>query len=177
MTTTSPLTLLEDSFQQLTTVLARLSADDWTREQNGKWTLAQETAHILKANQQTALLLSPAGRALWRSNTRPSLASEAIRDAYKTALAANPGVVNTATAPAEDAVQKTPAEQLAAWKETGEALSHHVAALSEEDLDGFTVWKHPLLGPLTAREMIYFTGHHTQHHAVSMLRKLGEVRL
>lgn len=50
-----------------------------------------------------------------------------------------------------------------------------MSGLADTDLDAYTVWKHPLLGPLTVREMIYFTIHHTDHHSASLQQKQTQV--
>jgi len=173
MTTTELQTHLRTSLQLFASYLGQVSDEAWNQDQAGKWTLAQETDHVLKAGQRTALLFSPAGRTVWKANERPSRSYETVVTEYLTGLAANPTITNRTTAPDTEAPQPGPAEQLAQWQQAGEALITNVAGLTDEELDGFTVWKHPLIGPVTAREMLYFTSYHTRHHANSLARKLG----
>lgn len=45
-----------------------------------------------------------------------------------------------------------------------ETLNHKIQKWKEEDLDNYVI-PHPLLGKLTAREMLYFTIYHVQHHS------------
>lgn len=168
---------LSDSLQRITDLFSQFTDEQWHRDQNGKWTLAQELAHLLTSTQQTGLLLSSMGRSRWQPVARPSRSYEEIRDQYLDAIASRGGVFNPATAPSEEANQLSAPEQLANWQQAANLLKSSVGALSDEDLDNFTVWKHPLLEPVTGREMVYFTTYHTLHHEASLRRKMGEIAI
>jgi hypothetical protein len=161
---------LRPALQSISELLSTLSADDWQRPQAGKWTVAEEVDHLLLSTKGTAFVLSPAARPKWHEYTGGSRSFETIVHEYQAALQANPGVVNAATAPTEAANQLTIDEQMANWKAAAQKLQAVVNGL-DVDLDAYTVWKHPLLGPLTIWEMIYFTQYHTEHHYQSLLRK------
>lgn len=158
------------ALQSISELLSNLSTDDWQRPQAGKWTMAQEFEHLLLSTKGTAFVLSPAVRPKWHEHTGGSRSFETIVRDYQASLQANPGVVNAATAPTEAASQLTIDEQTANWKAAAQNLQAVINGLAV-DPDTYTVWKHPLLGPLTIREMIYFTQHHTEHHYQSLLRK------
>jgi len=162
-------THLETTLQSVSALLTTLSADDWQRSQGEKWSIAEEFEHLRLSTQATAFILSTAGRSRWHSYTGESRSFEAIQTQYQVSLAANPGVTNAATRPSADA--QTLADQLTNWTRMGQLVSVAVAELTEDELDTNTVWKHPSLGPLTVREMIYFTIHHTEHHQRSMIQK------
>lgn len=174
MTTSTIKTSLTESLQGITDFLQQVSASDWQRPQNGKWTIAEEFEHILIANSGTARLLSPAGRTVWRSGAKPSRTYDTIKDEYLAGLAANPGINNPNTNPSTEATQKTSTQQLTNWQKTNQALLGALDGISEDDLDNFTVWKHPFLGPFTVREMIYFTDFHTRHHTAILTKKQAE---
>ena len=171
MTLSTIKTSLTESLQGITEFLQQVSAADWQRPQNGKWTIAEELEHILIANTGTARLLSSAGRAIWRPGAQPSRTYNAIKDEYLAGLAANPGLNNPTTNPSAESAQKTSAQQLANWQQTTLALLNALDGITEDDLDHFTVWKHPFLGPFTVREMIYFTDYHTRHHTDILTKK------
>lgn len=173
MTISEIKTSLSESLQGIADFLQQVPEMAWPRPQNGKWTIAQEVEHILIANTGTARLLSPPGRTIWRPGAQPSRTYDGIKEEYLTGLAANPGINNPATNPSTESTQKTPQQQLANWQHTSQALLSAVDAISEEELDEYTVWKHPFLGPFTVREMLYFTDYHTRHHT-SILKKKQE---
>jgi hypothetical protein len=174
MTSTELTPSLTNGLQDMAAFLSTISPADWQRPQGGKWTIAQELAHILIANTSTARLLSPVGRAVWRVGGHESRSYDTIRDQYLAALANFPGANNPNTNPTADIEQLTPEQQLANWQQMATQLLSSLGALAEADLDGYTVWKHPLIGPFTVREMIYFTDYHTQHHLTSLRKKSAQ---
>jgi uncharacterized damage-inducible protein DinB len=50
-----------------------------------------------------------------------------------------------------------------------EALTARVAKWSEANMD-YHVLPHPLLGPLSVREMLFFTVYHNTHHVLNVQR-------
>ena len=52
------------------------------------------------------------------------------------------------------------------------ALGATVARWDEADLDTYRL-PHPLLGPLTLREMLVFTLYHYSHHRENVVRRMG----
>jgi hypothetical protein len=168
MTQPELLAQLETNFQTIRQFLQTVSPDDWARPQGQKWSIAEETAHLLNATQGTAFLFSPAGRATWRPTDRASLTYEEICENYRQALATrNPAIPASANTD-----QPRPDQQAQTWQAATQLLLNtlHNGGLSA-DLGRFTVWKHPLLGPLTAREMLYFTNYHTERHIVTLRAK------
>ncbi|RIV17796.1 DinB family protein [Fibrisoma montanum] len=171
MNLTEPTTALTDALQAITALLDTLSTDDLHRSQGTRWTIAQEMEHLRKSTQGTAFLLSPASRPKWYPYTGESRTYETVVAQYQSALAASAPVNNAATRPTDEIASLTADQQKDAWNTVVQQLLASVGQLTEADLDTFTVWKHPLLGPLTVREMIYFTTHHTEHHHASLVRK------
>lgn len=171
MTHTQLLSALGERFGQVTDLLQHVSPDRWHGPQAHQWTIAQETEHLRLSTQGTVFLFSPQNRASWRPTDRAGRSYELIRDGYLNALAERSGNVNQAFGPTAQSDRLTPDEQARNWQTITTQLLRLVTDLPETDLDAFTVWKHPLLGPVTGREMLYFTLYHTQHHYVSLQRK------
>lgn len=175
MNLTEQKTALTNALQAITDLLATFSTDDLHRPQGTKWTIAQEMDHLRKSTQGTAFLLSPASRPKWYPYTGESRSYETVVAQYQSALLANAAVNNAATRPTDEVAGLTAEQQTEAWQTAVQQLSASAGQLTEADLDAFTVWKHPLLGPLTVREMIYFTTHHTEHHHASLIRKQSAI--
>lgn len=173
MTYTETKIHLTDSLHTIATLLSGTTADDWQRPQNGKWTMSQEFEHLRTATQGTAFLLSPMNRPAWRPADRASRSYETIVQEYRDGLAARPIVVGGALAPTAESDALTVAEQAGRWQQATQQLLTVVEHFPEADLDAYTIWKHPILGPITPREMLYFTTYHTQHHEASLARKRG----
>ncbi|OIN60668.1 DinB family protein [Arsenicibacter rosenii] len=171
MTVTTVSTALAASLRAMAGFIGTLTDAQLHRSQDGKWTIGQELAHIYLADSSTSRLLSDAGRAMWRPEARESRSFDAIKAGYLEQLARFPGANNPNTNPKPELESLTPAQWLENWQTMSAQLLAHVDAIPETDLDAYTVWKHPLLGPFTVREMIYFTGYHTQHHADIVSRK------
>ena len=166
---------LNPALQSISELLSNLLANDWQRPQAGKWTIAEEVDHLLLSTKGTAFVLSLSARSKWYEHTGESRSFETIVHDYQVALQANPGVFNAATAPTEAASQLTIDEQTTNWEAAARKLQTVINELVI-DPDAYTVWKHPLLGPLTIREMIYFAQHHTEHHYQSLLRKQSALK-
>lgn len=162
---------LTESLQGVTEFLQQVTEADWKRPQDSKWTIAEEVDHILIANAGTSRLLSTGGRTIWRAGDHASRTFQQIKEQYLAGLAANPGVSNPTTHPSAESNEKTIEQQLADWQQMTTALLLALDNISADDLDRFTVWKHPFLGPFTLREMLYFTDYHTRHHHQSLVRK------
>lgn len=162
---------LAKSLQAITELLQVVSIEDWQRLQGDKWTIAQESEHLRLSTQGAAFVLSSAGRSRWFPFNGASRSYHTVIKQYQAALAANVNVNNASTRPSDESNTLTLAQQTENWQKVVQQVLTTIDTVSEADLDSFTVWKHPLLGPLTVREMIYFTIHHTQHHHNSLSRK------
>ena len=172
MNTNDLTTTLSRSLQSIGELLSSLSANDWQRPQvGGKWTIAQEFEHVRLSTQSTAYVLSAAGRSRWHPYNGESRSFEMLVNQYQTALKATGSVNNAATYPTEASAQLTIGQQVDNWNKVTRELITVIGELPETDVDAYTVWKHPLLGPLTVREMVCFTAHHTDHHHAGMIRK------
>ncbi len=131
---------------------------------NGKWTPAQQLEHILRAVRPVAMaLLVPKWFLRWRFGkpNRPARDYDGLVQRYEEKLSAGgraSGRFVPPTVPANEV------EHIAvSLRSTVDDLSRRVNTWTEKDLDT-VLMPHPLLGKLTAREMLFFTIYHVQHH-------------
>jgi hypothetical protein len=145
--------------------------------QGDRWSPAEHVRHLRKSSAPLVyayglpriLLRLRFGRA-----RRPSRGFVELRDAYRAALGAG-GQAGRFTpsperAPADPSLRQR--EIMQAWQLTNAELLRRVRRWSETSLDAVLL-PHPLLGKLTAREMLQFTVYHTAHHLNLVLSRLA----
>jgi hypothetical protein len=142
--------------------------------QGTAWSPAEHARHLRKSLQPLARVLRwprPVLRLLFGRHHGPSRDFAAIRQCYQTALAAGGQAGRFAPAP-----QPTPsdlalgqARVLTVLDQAVAAVQAGVAPWTEAALDRYQL-PHPLLGRLTAREMLAFSVYHHAHH----LRRVAE---
>lgn len=144
--------------------IASLDKLDFEYSFDGRWTAGQQLLHIVKSTRPVLLgLRFPPivlrllfGLSLRRSSTYATLVNR-----YKGALA-NGGKATRPYQPGE--VSYDQAEQLK--KQLLLIITKinlRLEKFSEDALEDYRL-PHPLLGPLTLREMLYFTMYHVEHH-------------
>jgi hypothetical protein len=103
----------------------------------------------------------------------PSPAFADLRQRYLDGLAAGgqAGRFAPRTRPAPPDMEAGREEVIAEWRTADGTLEDALDRWAERSLDRHRL-PHPLLGPLTLREMIMFTVYHTAHH----LRRVAERR-
>lgn len=137
-----------------------------------KWSIAEELSHLTKANQNSVLAFGQSPEQLRQTQHTPRGYNELVSE-YKEKYAAQGVQMPVRLIPEELQARHTVSEVLALFDKAAGELQQSVSNWSEETLDGVTVWKHPLLGPVTAREMLFFTIFHNRHHLASMQQKLA----
>lgn len=143
----------------------------WTYPQGEKWTIEQEFDHVLYSTYGIVLLFSDPGRANWRPADRPSRTYDEIVTQYDAAVRQLP------PSPVVAREAKSLTKQNTAWHQTLAAIDPLLPTLTSANLTDNTVWKHPVLGPVTGLEMLYFSVHHTYHHLATMKKKQAAVVL
>ena len=130
-----------------------------------KWSFGEEMLHLIMSTNGTALLLASPDERLSPSD-HASRSYDAIVDEYKAKLLLNPTI---GQAFADKAGKSYKGADLKA--SFAKAAQNTLLALKywdEAKSDQWMVWKHPLLGKMTAREMVYFTVYHTRHHLATL---------
>jgi hypothetical protein len=152
-----------------------LPLDEFLAPQGAAWSPADNVRHLVKSQGPVTLALGLPRlllRVLFGSAPAPSRDLPTLQAAYAAVLAAGGQAGRYAPRPA--VVRGDPA----AWRQalmarsdaSGAALVAAALPWTERDLDRLRL-PHPLLGPLTVREMLLFTLYHTIHHVENVSRR------
>lgn len=128
----------------------------------GKWSPAQHLEHLfLSANPVSSALKIPREMLElqfgWFQGTPRSYNS--LKHLYKEKLK----TANPAVNPFGPKGDKSKEELLQSWQMVKEKIPARLEKWTEDDLDRYCI-PHPLMGPFSVREMLYFTIFHTEHH-------------
>jgi len=156
--------------------LGSISTDTFFAPQGPSWSPAWHVRHLTKANFPVARALrlpKLVPRLLFGAAPELSRSFEKLREDYRARLAA--GGQAGRFAPSD----KPLSPDLAAWRQEIVAVycrsaDDWIAASerwSEREFDRVRL-PHPLLGKLTAREMLFFTLYHNAHHLGIVARRL-----
>ncbi len=172
------LSALYDTEREVTEFFGSLAPDDYTFRQESAWTPAEHLEHLrISVAAVTRGFSAPRwllrvrfGRARRRSRT-----FEELRGDYRARLGAGGGAsgqfVPTREEPTGAQRGVPQAERIARWRRVNERFRAALDGWSERDLDRIQL-PHPLLGMLTAREMVLFTVYHAGHHVAAAKRRL-----
>jgi hypothetical protein len=143
--------------------ISSLSNEDLMRSHDDKWNPAQQLEHVYLCLRPVKLALSlpniiPA--ILFGKSKKGSRTYESLVEAYQLKLK-NGGKSPSMYKPKKSVrdVDKLKIGLMHLVNDISNKLSH----FQENDLDGFLL-PHPLLGKLTARELIFFALYHVGHH-------------
>jgi len=165
MTKTEIITRLSNEMNALESTLQQTSDEMFFKKPGGKWSVAENTQHLVLSARPLSLAFSLPKillRLLFGSPYRKSLPYDEIVKRYQQLL--KDGAVATGTYIPRGVPVKGDKSRIAErYKATHATLTGKVQSWSEEDLDNYYL-PHPLLGKLTAREMLYFTLYHISHH-------------
>jgi hypothetical protein len=105
----------------------------------------------------------------------PGLSYTELRDAYRARLAAggraSGAFVPKAIDPMAPSVEKRRDELVERWRRRNARLRQAVSSWSDQQLDSIAL-PHPLLGKISAREMLFFAIYHAEHHVVATKKRL-----
>jgi len=141
-----------------------LTAEEFMRSRNGKWTAGQQLDHIrisVKPVAQALAMPKLGLRTMFGKANRPSKSYDELVAKYKLKLQEG-GVATSRFIPDEVTVEQTE-ELIKSVTEIVSKLCKQLHDYTEKDLDEL-ILPHPLLGKLTLREMMYFTIYHVVHH-------------
>ena len=137
-----------------------------------RWSPAQHLDHLTRANLPVARVLGLPRLALAAfggTQHRPSRSFESLRADYRAALAAG-GRASGRYLP--DLGTRTQVQLLEDFAAVSEQLNGAFTRWGEADLDRHQL-PHPLLGPLTVRELLFFTLYHNGHHSEGVRARAG----
>lgn len=143
---------------------------------NGKWSVAENTWHInlslLRMGRYLAMPKEKIATMFGRSENS-SAAQSVVTERYQAALKKG------AVAPPAYTPEKNQYYEAAALLQDGKQhladLLHELEKWEEEELDQY-LCAHPLLGKLTAREILYFTLFHASYHHDTVRRLIGQMQ-
>jgi hypothetical protein len=153
---------LETGQNDLVTFFNGLSDEVFFSGSDERWSPAHHLAHLTFTHKRVAQGFKAKGRL--QDCAEKSKSYEEIKANYLAALqrAASAGFLRNnpfAAKPETDNKESV----IAAFMEEALGLREAVSHWSEEDLDAKAI-PHPLLGNLSAREMLLFMMYHDQHH-------------
>ncbi|THF69769.1 DinB family protein [Deinococcus sp. Arct2-2] len=146
---------------------AELSPEQFMHGNAETWSPAHHLHHLIVSNQPVASALAlPRDRLPARNATQPSRSYSDIRALYREVLAT--GVKASGRFLPDP--QGTQAELLTEFRQTLDTLQAKLQGWNDVDLDAYTL-AHPVLGPLSVREMLLFTLYHNAHHLAGVQNK------
>lgn len=156
--------------QQIGKSLAGFSDDAFFEPQGEHWSPAGHIRHLAKCVRPVAQAM---GLPKWLLRLRfgksknGSRSFEQVRDHYLGTLKtgeAQAGGYGPSSAVPELSPAEWRAKIMRHFDEAGHQLDAAFDGWSEKQLDSVQL-AHPILGPMTLREMLYFTLYHNAHHA------------
>jgi hypothetical protein len=143
--------------------ISSLSNEDLIQSQDNKWNPSQQLEHVYLCLRPVKLALSlpniiPA--ILFGKSKKGSRTYESLVEAYQLKLK-NGGKSPSMYKP-KKSVRDVDKLKIALMHLVND-ISNKLSQFQENDLDGFLL-PHPLLGKLTARELIFFALYHVGHH-------------
>ena len=164
---------LTGNHQSFVTYVLSLSEADFTKSESGKWTAGQQLDHLYRSAKPLVLAFSLPPfivKLLFGKANRPSKTYEEIVQKYEDTLA-NGAKASGSFVPKTIAFEKrTPLVN--SLLQVVQKITSRVANYNEQLLDE-VVLPHPLLGKMTAREMLYFTIYHVSLHQKITQRNLS----
>lgn len=155
---------LNTSFAELIKAGEAVKQENFNVSKNNKWTAAENLAHLVTSTKMTiaGYTLPKILPALLYGKTKAGSRSfEDIVALYKGALQ-NGGKASGVYVPKKTDYNKE--RLIHSLREGAFKLADAVTEKwTEEQLDSYRI-AHPLLGKLTARELLYFTIYHNGHH-------------
>lgn len=152
---------LAEAFSAVEALFTQVNDEKINAKPTEKWSFGEEMVHLTLSTNGTGMLLSSPEERLMPSD-HPSRSYDEIVKEYLEKLALNPTI-------GQSIADKEPKQYtLGALRENfvaaAQAALQAIPRWDESKADQWMVWKHPLLGKMTAREMVYFTVYHTRHH-------------
>ena len=155
-----------------------LSAEEFVLRVGDAWTPAEHLQHLNTAVSAVArgLSISPwILRLRFGRARRPSRSFDAVRDDYRDRLAGGGRARGQFVPPREElSPEQTTSRQaqlLARWQRVNSRLMASLERWSDDNLDRIRL-PHPILGKITAREMVFFVIYHGHHHIASAKKRL-----
>ncbi|MDB5241765.1 MAG: hypothetical protein JWP57_2390 [Spirosoma sp.] len=165
---------LRVAHEQLWQACLNLSIELQTKQVNGKWSAVQHIQHITKgagAYYRYLHMDKDLIQHTFGTTSRLSKSFDEVYSAYHKRLAEV--AKSTSRFDPEDNASISLLTEIDKGRQIVEGIIVQLATWPDADLDKYSC-PHPILGNLTAREMLYFTIIHAEHHTTS-IRKLSKL--
>lgn len=140
------------------------------------WSVAENVQHLMQSVQPLNRLLGrPKSYFIekWGRSTHASRSYDAVVEAYHAALGGGRAATGAFIPLSPNPKLSLLTEE---FKQEYAALIDLMGQWEEKELDEHII-PHPLMGPLTVREMLLFTAYHLRHHLQIMLHRVNSVLL
>jgi DinB superfamily len=137
---------------------------------DGKWSVGQHLDHLIRSTKPLNMVLDfPIILRIFGKANRPSRSFDELVAKYQGVLEAG-GVATGRYIPAI-ILGEQKKKMMSELEKQKLKLKKNIDSWSESLLDRVVI-PHPLIGKLTAREMMFFTIYHTSHH-LKIIQKMG----
>jgi DinB superfamily len=146
------------------TLLAIAETTFWHKSAPEVWSIAENVQHLVQSAAPVVRLLNAPREVLlerFDKAAAPSRSYEEVVQAYKTVLATGVKASGNFLPQIAEGINQEMLQN--SFAQTNASLVESIDKWNEADLDEYVI-PHPVLGPLTVREMLYFTAYHNQHH-------------
>ena len=163
---------LHQAFDAVTELVREADAEMLHAETPERWSVIGHFKHLILSAKPVASALKRTDEELARLSVPngPSRTYEGMIQTYHLVLNAAGGKSTPPFFP-EQLGEMTDEQLIESWLMIRDKLVGRLAAWSEERLEKSGL-PHPRMGPLTMREMMFFTIFHTEHHHANMSRML-----
>lgn len=175
MDKTELLAKLSISHDNFANYIDSLANEKFNAQLNEKWNAGKELDHIVKSIEPLAKILCSKTTIIENFGVidRPTLSFIDLRNKYKDILK-NGGTAIGRFVPEQEIGADRKAELVKKMLNYIHIIKTNLTNFSEDELDNL-VLPHPLIGPLTIREMIYFTIYHAEHHVQNIKRNIESI--
>ena len=146
------------------TSLAVSETTFWHKSASEVWSIAENMQHLIQSAVPIVRLLNAPREVLLERFGKPAAPSRSYQEvvaAYQTGLATGAKASGIFLPQIAEGITKEMLQNI--FEQTNAALMESIGKWNEAELDQYVI-PHPVLGPLTVREMLYFTAYHNQHH-------------
>jgi hypothetical protein len=157
-------TALNSVFEELNAYIKTVDDATFKKSVAKKWSIAENIDHLSISNNVTAIAFNTPKSILkqsFKTNNRPNWSYDEVVWKYQRSLsegakAGLPFTPKLSVVPIRFLVEKV-------WKNSTANLLNALEKWTEEELDTYLI-PHPLIGKITARELLFFTVYHVNHH-------------
>ncbi len=153
---------LQNEVAELLKTVEKTSEEAFFKQPHAeKWSISQNITHLCESSKPLVSLFGkPELMEQFGRSNRASQSYDKVIDWYQTALQTPPPRLLVYR---HLDTEGSKAEIVGNLQSITAKLLERVGNFSDVDLDSYQI-KHPLLGLMTAREMLHFTAYHTRHH-------------